>query len=225
MKDPTVLITESVRIFMARFARFLNKVTKGKVLPAHITVLSFLGHIPAGWALYNCRPLLAASLITVFGLMDSLDGALAREQNNVSRLGMFFDAVTDRLKEIIIYATLAVFVARHQTNVGPWVVAAVAGTSILVSYVKAKGEMALSGTTTDVQKLNKAFDGGIARYEIRMALLIVGLLIESLLGPLLRLIVALNLFTAAFRFLQISQLLYAHENVKKPKETSKKQTK
>jgi len=193
---------------MAIFARFLNRVTKGRLLPAHITVLSFLGHIPAAWALWTCRPILAAVLITVFGLMDSLDGALAREQNRASRLGMFFDAVTDRMKEIIVYTALIVYTTQHAPDIQSWVIVAVAGTSLLVSYVKAKGEMALAGDEHNAQKLNRMFDGGIARYEIRMALLVVGLLSgSSLLGPILRFIVAINLITAALRFLQVSQLL------------------
>ncbi len=218
--DPLQLIINAVRAFMARLAKVLNNVSKGAIKPVHITILSFLGHIPAAWALWQCRPILAAGLITVFGLMDSLDGALAREQKTVSRLGTFFDAVTDRMKEALLYSALVVFTSEHVAGVAPWLVVAAAGTSLLVSYVKAKGEAVLVGTETDVQKLNRMFDGGLARYEVRMAMLVIGLL-TGYLAPLLKLMVALNMITAAIRFMQVSQLLadqdahLATENKKK----------
>lgn len=206
MQDPTKTIADSVRVLMATFAKSLNKITKGKLKPVHITLLSFIGHLPAAWALFVGRPVLAAVLITVFGLMDSLDGALAREQGSASRLGMFFDAVTDRLKEIILYSTLVVYTQSLTPTVNAWAVVALAGTSIMVSYVKAKGEMAFSGTNVDVQKLNRTFDDGFARYEIRMVLLVVGL-VSGALGPIINFIVALNLVTIAMRFSAISQEL------------------
>lgn len=221
MNDPTQTITDNVRVLMSRFAVFLNKLFRGKLKPAHITTLSLLGHFPAAWALWHCRPVLAAALIAVFGLMDALDGALARAQGTASKMGMFFDAITDRMKEVIIYAALAVYVAEHEPKVGLWVVPAVVGTSLLVSYVKAKGEMAISTNAHDKQILNRAFSQGIARYEIRMALLIIGLL-TSLLAPLLNLIIALNLITAATRFLEIARLLTIEDRAENAKKSSHK---
>lgn len=211
MNDPTETLSNGVRILMTRLARGLNDITGGLIRPAHITMLSLLGHVPVVWALWTNRPFLAAWFIVVFGLMDALDGALAREQKSASKLGMFFDAVTDRLKEVLIYSGLAVYVARYISGVSPWVVAALAGTSLLVSYVKAKGEMAVSDSVHDKQVLNRAFSSGLARYEVRMALLIAGL-ISGLLAPLLNLMIALNLLTAATRFIEIARLLHVEDN-------------
>lgn len=221
MQDPTKSIADAVRIMMASLARRLNKLTNGKLLPAHITVLSFLGHIPAAWALYTGRPILAAGLITVFGLMDSLDGALAREQNSASRIGMYFDAVTDRLKEVILYSALVVYTTTYVSGINAWAVVAVAGTSLLVSYVKSKGEMAFSGLDVDVQQLNRKFDDGFARYEIRMTLLVVGL-VSGILAPLLHFIIALNLVTAATRFSVVSQELINAEKAQAKHATTHK---
>lgn len=211
MIDPTETIGNAIKILMAKLAVVINKLSRGKVKPVHITTLSLLGHIPAAWALWTCRPILGALLIAVFGLMDALDGALAREQKSVSKMGMFFDATTDRLKEVLIYSALAVYTSKHVPEIGVWVIPAVVGTSLLVSYVKAKGEMAISKDAHDKQLLNRAFTQGIARYEIRMAFLIIGLL-SGFLGPLLNLIIALNLITAAMRFLEVSRLLNIEDN-------------
>jgi phosphatidylglycerophosphate synthase len=222
MHDPTETIGNHVKVLMAKLARALNKIFDGKLKPAHITTLSLLGHIPAAWALWTNRPILASVYIAFFGLMDSLDGALAREQKSVSKLGMFFDATSDRLKEVLIYAALAVFVSNiYADEIAVWVIPAVVGTSLLVSYVKAKGEMAVSTEAHDKQQLNRAFSTGIARYEIRMFLLIIGLT-TGLLAPLLNLIIALNLITAAMRFTEVSQLLSNEDHAQKVKITKKK---
>ncbi len=226
MQDPTETIGNAVRVVMARFAHFLNNATNGAIKPAHITLLSLLGHFPAAWALWTGRPIFAAIYIAVFGLMDSLDGALAREQKSASKMGMFFDAVTDRLKETLIYSALAVYIAHdpsYAKDISVWVVPAVASTSLLVSYVKAKGEMAVSTDAHDKQLLNRAFSQGIARYEIRMFLLIAGL-VSGLLAPLLNLIIALNLITASMRFMEVARLLSIEDTAARSTVTIKKKT-
>lgn len=220
MEDPTKVIVSHARVLMSMFAKSLDKTFKGRLKPAHITTISLLGHFPAAWALWTGKPVLAAILIVVFGLLDALDGALARAQGTASKLGMFYDAVTDRLKEVLIYTGLAVYVANDFADVGAWLVVAVAGSSILVSYVKAKGEMAVTAKNHDKQALNRAFGNGISRYEIRMALLVAGLLLTDLLAPLLRLTLALNMLTAAVRFLEIAKIL----NVEDKKDVENRST-
>ncbi len=222
--DPIKIVVDAVRSFMTQLAKVLNKVSNGAIKPVHITILSFLGHIPAAWALYSNRAVLAAVLIAVFGLMDALDGALAREQKSASRLGMFFDSVTDRIKEVLIYSALAVYVFQHEPTVQPWVVVALAGSSVLVSYVRARGETAIiQAEGGDKNSINKVFMDGISRYEIRMALLIVGLL-SGYLAPLLRLLVAFNLYTAALRFMQAARVI-AEQEAKERAEADLKTTK
>ncbi len=205
-----------VKSAMYHVAGFLDYWTKGKIKPAHITTLSLLGHIPVAWALVSCRPVLAAVLLAVFGLMDALDGALARYQNSATLSGMFFDAVSDRIKEVIVYSALAVYGFKHFESDMLWMIVALCGSSILVSYTKAKGEMAVSGSKTDPQKLNRIFSVGIASYEIRMVIIIVGLLF-GILELLIPLLVAANLVTVALRFLVVTKELYAidQKNLKK----------
>jgi phosphatidylglycerophosphate synthase len=169
-------VTKKVRILMTYIAGFLNYWSRGKLKPAHITAISLLGHIPVAWALITCRPILGAVLLAFFSLLDALDGALAREQNSATLSGMYFDAVSDRVKEIIVFSALAVFVSKHSDTNITWQIVAVVGTSILVSYTKAKGEMAIAGQEHDAQKLNRVFATGIASYEIRVVVIVIGLL-------------------------------------------------
>lgn len=195
-----------VRNTMTHFAIFLNHVTAGKLKPAHVTVISLLGHVPVVWALLTYRPILAAVLLAFFSLMDALDGALARTQNSTSLSGMYFDAVSDRLKEVIVLSALAVFASNTIDSDITWQIVAVMGTSMLVSYTKAKGEMAIAGEKIDTQKLNRIFGGGLASYEIRVVALVIGLLFGWIAYVLPILLVA-NSITIATRFLKVSKYL------------------
>ena len=139
--------------------------------------------------------------------MDALDGALARAQNSSSLSGMYFDAVSDRLKEVIVLSALAVFASKHIDTVITWQIVAVMGTSLLVSYTKAKGEMALAGEKIDAQRLNRIFGGGLASYEIRVVALVVGLLF-GWIAYVLPLLLAANSITIATRFLKVAKELH-----------------
>jgi len=195
------------RSSMTHIAGFLNYWTKGKLKPSHITTLSLVGHLPVAWALVNCRPVLAAGLLAFFAGLDALDGALARVQGSTSLTGMYYDAVSDRVKEVIFFSALAVFVSKHVEPDLVWQVVAAAGTSLLVSYVKAKGEMAVSSSKKDTQKLNRLFGGGIASYEIRVVALIIGLLF-GIIQYILPLLIMANALTIATRFLVVTKSLY-----------------
>lgn len=219
-------ISARVRSWMVIPARAINKLSRGKITPNHITLVSLLGHLSVVWALSELRPILAAALLAFFGLMDSLDGALARLQKSTSVQGMFYDAVSDRAKEILVYIGIALFlpnvflhnldglsegILRFSVNnylqIEVWLVVALCGLSLLISYIKAKGEMALAGSGKySSQQLNRVFSDGLARYEVRMAVVIVGLLSGRILVALVVLLILL-VFTALQRFVRISKAL------------------
>lgn len=207
-------VAQSVRNFMKFPARFLNSVSGGRIKPNHVTLVSLLGHFSFVWALWHDRPVLAAVLLIFFGLMDTLDGTLARLQKSASLNGMLYDAVSDRIKEILVYVGLSLFIGVstrytsltaidglsnwYNSNALPLssVIIAVCGMSLVVSYVKAKGEMALSSTGKyDAQALNRIFSDGFARYEVRMTLVVLGLLTNTTFIVLHFLLVLLILTT------------------------------
>lgn len=210
MKDSLAAL---VRRSMAHLARYLNSISRGKIKPAHITTISLLGHIPVAWALVTCQPILAAVLLAFFSLFDALDGALAREQDSVTLSGMYYDAVSDRLKEVIVYSALAVFVYKHTDPTIVWQVVAVVGTSLLVSYTKAKGEMAIAGIVKNPQELNRIFGGGIASYEVRVVAVIIGLLL-GLIAYVLPVLIVINSITIVTRFIKVLKKLNKIDNKK-----------
>lgn len=155
----------------------LNIVTRGKLTPNSVTIVGLLAHIPIALLIATKHPIWAAGLLLVFGLFDALDGALARLQGRTSTGGMLLDASTDRMKETLLYTGIAAFfVTNGQANYAAWAVAA-CGASICVSYVKAKGETAVAKANhLSVTDINRLFQDGFLRFELRMFLLIVGLL-------------------------------------------------
>lgn len=200
-------IAKTVRSWMLVPARAIHFVSGGKVKPDHITLISLLGHLTVVWALWNSRPIVAALLLIFFGLMDSLDGALARVQKTTSVRGMLFDASSDRVKEVLVYVGLTQFLVLQGNIDVVWLPTAVLGGSLVVSYIKAKGEMALSSHGKhDAQLLNRVFSDGLARYEVRMTLIVAGLLSGKIVIALWALLVVVC-FTALQRIIKVSKAL------------------
>ena len=199
-----------VRRAMTWLATRLDRITNGKVSPVMITLLGFLMHLPIAYLIATGSHVLAAVLLVVFGLFDALDGALARVQNRASSAGMVLDASTDRMKEVLLYMGVGYFLlGTPQTIESSWValiLVAAAGGSLLVSYVKAKGETAVKDAKLSPNDINRLFQDGFLRFELRMFLLIVGLCFDLLLAISI-IIAVLSWFTALDRLQRIYKKL------------------
>ena len=195
-----------VRFYMKIIARLLNTATRGRLSPSAITIIGAAAHIPIALAIAGGRLTLAAVLLIIFGLFDALDGETARLQNRESSRGMLLDATTDRMKEVFLYTGVCYyFIASEVPYLTPWVVLALGG-SILVSYVKAKGEAAVASSGLSAAKVNRLFQDGLIRFEVRMGLLVAGLLFDRV--GIAVVIIALGAWmTALDRLIKISQKL------------------
>ena len=200
------IIRNAIKALMSALAITLNKATGGKLSADVITLIGLFSHIPIAWLIAIQKNYLAAGLLVFFGLFDSVDGALARAQKKSSSRGMLLDASTDRIKEVILYiGASSALVASGYAGWAGWAVAA-CGASLVVSYVKAKGETAISDKKLSPSDINRIFADGIMRFEIRMFVLIVGLLTDTLRYALVFIAVTSTL-TAIGRFHKISQKL------------------
>lgn len=200
-------IRNSAKKLMNALARSLNKWTGGRLHPDVITVIGFLMHLPIAILIARGSLVLAALLLIVFGLFDALDGALAREQKRSSNTGMFLDSMTDKIKEVVLYIGIALFFAsNNETTLVVWTTAA-AGVSILISYANAWGEVAMSkAKISSNHATNKSFRSGLMQFDIRMSVLVLGL-IFGLLNWSLYVIVVLGAITLFDRIQQIMQRL------------------
>lgn len=170
-------VRDAGRGVMRVVAKGLNKVTKGKLEPDVVTMVGFMAHVPIACLIATNNLLIAGILLIIFGLFDTLDGELARLQNRASARGMFLDSVTDRLKEVMLYIGAGyLFVDLGQPFYAVWAIAAI-GFSVAVSYVNAWGEVVLSKHTAPASghQQNKTFRSGLLTYDIRILLLVIGL--------------------------------------------------
>ena len=172
---------DAVGRVLARWHVSPNAVTYlGLVLTVGVAVLAGLGEMRWAGAAY----LLAA-------LGDALDGTLARISGKGSRFGAFLDSTIDRFEESIIFLGLII----HYTQVGgvievPVILVATVG-SLMVSYTRARAEA-----------IGVACKVGFMGRVPRVAVMIVGLLLDQVLIALIVIAVA-SLFTAFHRMIHV----------------------
>jgi CDP-diacylglycerol--glycerol-3-phosphate 3-phosphatidyltransferase len=195
-----------VRGWMNLLAKILNTLSGGRLSPNAVTVVALLMHLPIAYLIATDHYWWAAVLLLVFGLFDALDGALARLQKKAGNAGMLLDATTDRMKETLLYCGVAYsLIGSSNPKLAVWAVAA-CGASLCVSYVKAKGETAVSDSKLTPNEINRLFQDGLLRFEIRMTILILGL-VFNLLAPAVIAIAIFSTYTAIDRLLRITKYL------------------
>lgn len=196
-----------VRRGARQLAGLLNRLSGGTITPTSVTLTGLLAHLPIAWLIAQSHYAIAAVLLVVFGLLDTLDGELARLQNRASNGGMLLDASTDRMKEILLYTAAAYALSRTGYPLQAFWAVAACGGSLLVSYVKAKGETAVASHHQSHHDTNYLFADGLMRFEVRMFVLVVGLLSGYLLAALIVIALAawgtaLARLSRIFRYLQ-----------------------
>lgn len=190
---------------MRHIAQWLNKVTGGRLRPNTVTVVGVVMHIPIAVLIAFGYFIPAAILLIIFGLFDALDGELARLQKRASQQGMLLDASTDRMKEVLLYTGAAYALALGDVPELAALAVLACGASLCVSYIKAKGEAAIaSKKSVPHHELNRLFSDGFARFEVRMAILVIGLLAHQL-AIAVALIAILATYTALWRLVVISR--------------------
>lgn len=202
------VVRDTIRSWVHWLAPRLNNVTRGWISPNAITIFGLLAHIPIAFLIatgdYN---ILAAALLVIFGLFDTLDGEIARLQKSESPRGMLLDSATDRVKEALLYMGIAYY---FTTAGGSAVLAAITiaalGGSMLTSYLNAMGDAIMAKHKPRDHVANKAFRGGLLSFEVRMAVLMLGLLTGQLEIAVIA-IAALAGYTALQRLIATSRAL------------------
>lgn len=198
------MVRDAVRAPMKTLANILNEISGGKITPNMITLTGLAAHFGIAWLIIGEHYIWAGIFLVIFGLFDALDGQLARLQNKSSNAGMVLDAVTDRMKEVILYSALTyTLINSNDPNMAVWAVIAL-GASMLVSYTKAKGETALTGSKLTANEKNRVFQDGFLRYEVRMFILVLGLF-SGFIAESVMLIAILATYTALSRLMQVIQ--------------------
>jgi len=109
----------------------------------HPNVLTFLGlviNIAAAVLLAAGRFRAAGLVIIGAGLFDMVDGRVARETNQVTRFGGFFDSVLDRYSDLALLMGLLVYYGNIRRPFYVVLTAIVMTGSVMVSYTRARAE-------------------------------------------------------------------------------------
>jgi CDP-diacylglycerol--glycerol-3-phosphate 3-phosphatidyltransferase len=160
--------------------------------PDHLTILGLLIGVAAAVAVGSGRLRLGLLLVILAALPDLLDGALAKASGASSQRGAYFDSVIDRVTDALMFGGLCWYLAVGDDPRLAVLPFAVMGVSSTISYQRAKAE-----------SLGLDAKGGLMERAERVILLCVGLLFESLLVPILWVMLVLVTITAVQRFIKV----------------------
>jgi phosphatidylglycerophosphate synthase len=156
-----------------------------------VTLLVLLTGVIAAYYIYIGAFYLAIFFVLLSGILDGLDGAVAKANNNETKFGGVLDSTTDKITEILIYVALGLY------NPSLWLSAALAiSFFMLSSYISERARTA-GGRS----------GGGLLERKERLVLIILGLIITNWTVYILYLIALLSFFTAGQRFLRNYKIL------------------
>jgi len=171
----------------------------------HPDALTFIGLVVNGIA----AVLLAAGKFPVAGLViiaaalfDMVDGRVARETNQVTVFGGFFDSVIDRYSDLVLLMGLLVYYASINRFFYVVLTAVVMTGSVMVSYTRARAECVIP----------KCKAGFMERPE-RIVLFILGALFNRM-APVLWIIAVLANITV------IHRMIFTWQQTKSPQPTA-----
>lgn len=157
------------------------------ISPNVVTVIGFFLMVGIALVLAQGYLFLGGLLMIGAGLVDAMDGTLARMVGRTSRFGAFLDSTLDRYSEAVIFFGLFIYLSGQGHNLELILIYATLVGSFMVSYARARAE----GIGVPLK------DGMFTRFE-RLFLLVVGMLFNQLVIVLWILAIFSN-FTALQR--------------------------
>jgi CDP-diacylglycerol--glycerol-3-phosphate 3-phosphatidyltransferase len=181
------------RLIGITFGWMIDRIVRWLALSKiHPNVLTFIGlviNIWAAWLLSRGKFLAAGIVVTGAALFDMVDGRVARETNQVTRFGGFFDSVLDRYSDLALYMGLLVYYASINRFFYIVLTAIVMTGSVMVSYTRARAE----------NSIPKCKVGFLERPE-RVVLIIIGALFNRM-APVLWVIAIFSNLTVIHRMI------------------------
>src|SRR5262245_13696471 len=130
--------------YKSEVARVADPIARGMVglrlRPNQLSCLGLVGSMFAAAAFAMDQRRVGALFLAIAGVLDILDGALARASGQVSPFGAFLDSVLDRYSDLLVLAGLVFLFARlGRPEAVIAVLLALIGT-VMVSYTRARAE-------------------------------------------------------------------------------------
>jgi CDP-diacylglycerol---glycerol-3-phosphate 3-phosphatidyltransferase len=182
--------------FRAPIERAVKPVGDGlrrtRLTPDHLTAVGLVLAVAAAIVIGRGGLRGGLLLVVLAALPDLLDGALAKASDTASQRGAFFDSVADRVTDMLLFGGVAWHLASVYGAHAAMLPFAVMAVSSLISYERAKAE-----------SLGLSAKGGLMERAERIILLCFGLLFDSLLVPVLWVMLGLTAITAVQRFVKV----------------------
>tara|TARA_R100000935_G_scaffold51365_1_gene77790 strand:- start:19 stop:711 length:693 start_codon:yes stop_codon:yes gene_type:complete len=189
-----------LRVFDGRFRTSVEKglkpvganLRRAGIKADHLTAFGVLMSGAAAVAIANGALRGGLLLLALTAIPDVLDGAVAKASGTASPRGAFFDSTMDRVADAVLLGGVAWYLDTTEPGRIGLLPMAVLGASLLISYERAKAEAL-------------GFDarGGLMERAERLILLGFALLFDSLLIPVLWIMLVLTLITAGQRFMKV----------------------
>jgi CDP-diacylglycerol--glycerol-3-phosphate 3-phosphatidyltransferase len=169
-----------------------DQIRRTGVTANHLTTTGLAMAVAASVAIANGSLRAGLLLLVLTAIPDVLDGAVAKASGTASPRGAFFDSVIDRVSDALLLGGVAWYLDSTQPGRIALLPLAVLAASMLISYERAKAE-------------SLGFDarGGLMERAERLVFLAFGLLFESLLVPVLWVMLGLTVLTAGQRFVTV----------------------
>jgi CDP-diacylglycerol--glycerol-3-phosphate 3-phosphatidyltransferase len=108
------------------------------IYPNTMTLLGLAGNVVGAVLIALGYLTIGGMVVLVMGLVDTLDGTMARLRGMPSEFGAFVDSVTDRYSELLIFGGLLYYFVQKGDWVSVMGIYLAASGSVLVSYVRAR---------------------------------------------------------------------------------------
>ncbi len=140
-KKSSITFTDFLRVrfkgILDPVAAFINRFG---IPPNVVTIFGLVGNILGAFFIATGQVTVGGIIVMLMGPIDALDGTMARLRGESTRFGAFVDSVTDRYSELVILGGLLVYYLQQQNPLAIALIYLAAAGSVMVSYVKARGE-------------------------------------------------------------------------------------
>lgn len=142
-REATGLAAKPMRyVFTWPYRLALAAVYKAGFKAWHLTVLGLLTNVVVGVLLLRGERVLPGLMLGPAGLLDILDGAVARLRGEDSRFGAFLDSVLDRVSDVILFGCLYWSLAGQGETLEAGLALATMVIALSVSHIRAEAEAA-----------------------------------------------------------------------------------
>lgn len=186
------MFTEQLRKNFSEISSMVGKILGKTGLPPNFfTFLTLVFGFIAAYFIYLGSFKLAILFVLISGLVDFLDGAVAKTNKKETKFGALFDSTADKTSEISWYIALGLY------NPNLWFGVSLAIAGFMLSSYISKHAKAVGGKS----------GGGIMERKERLILIIFGLFFIKYVSYILYIIALLSFVTCLQRFFRNYKIL------------------